>query len=95
MQPIHRAVIGMVVAGSLLPGFLRAAAPEDDVDPYGPPRRTSTKELKAYLWYDAEGWHIKSPGTPAGSGTHRLHGSAKVIGGKVTKVGNENSMDPG
>jgi len=60
-----------------------------DIKAYGRPRNTS-KFAHYEVWYDEEGWHVRSD--TAGK-SHLFAGGIEVVGGKVTKVTNFESLE--
>jgi hypothetical protein len=73
------------------------AAPDEaefkpfEVKSYGKPTNyAKAKGLHFYLWNDEEGWHLRAQ---SGMKVHVFSGTIEVVGGKISKVGNFESLE--
>jgi len=63
------------------------------VNPVGEPEGlTKGNAVRYFLWYDAEGWHLR---TDSGGKAHVFNGSVSVIGGKVTTISDFENLEAG
>ncbi|MDX1947256.1 MAG: hypothetical protein SFU86_17780 [Pirellulaceae bacterium] len=84
--------VGFVLAAS-------AVSAEDlpgkviDVSPIGEPKNlVGGKAVRYFLWYDAEGWHLR---TDSNGKANNFNGLIDVVGGKVTKISDFANLEAG
>ena len=93
MQMIRPAVVLMAFVGVFVPRLLQAASPpQEGIDPRGKPS-TPNNTLMIYVWCDDSAWHVKSRGIMRQP--HRVHGTIRVVEGKVTELKGFENMEVG
>src|SRR5688500_6170441 len=92
MRTTRRAML-MLVACLGMSSWAAAEEPLIKVDPLGVPDTAGRGDgVNYFLWYDAEGWHLR---TDAGGKPHVYTGLILVEGGKLTSISDFENLEAG